>query len=216
MTKTNTKRLVVTAMLLAVATVLTIISGYIPFQLPFGGSITIVSMLPIVMIAYRYGTKWGLFSGFIFALIQMLTGFKTVAAFFMPGEDQMVFWMAILVCLFDYILAFTVLGFAGVVRNRFSSASVAMCVGAVIAIALRFLCHTISGALFFGSYAEWFFTQESIASFGNWVLENFSGASLAWFYSFVYNATYMIPEMILTAIAAVIVGRVPMFSKKAA
>lgn len=69
MTKTNTKRLVETAMLLAVATVLTIISGYIPFQLPFGGSITIVSMLPIVMIAYRYGTKWGLFSGFIFALI---------------------------------------------------------------------------------------------------------------------------------------------------
>ena len=74
----RTKKLVVSAMLIAVAAVLSIFQ---PFQLPFGGGITIASMMPIVLIAYCYGTRWGLLSALIFSLVQLLLGMKTVTAF---------------------------------------------------------------------------------------------------------------------------------------
>ena len=58
----KTLRLVETGILLAIATVLSVIQ---PFQLPFGGGITIFSMLPVVLLSYRHGVKWGLLSGFL-------------------------------------------------------------------------------------------------------------------------------------------------------
>lgn len=210
---TKTRRLTESAILIAIATVLAIISGILPFNLPFGGGITLASMLPIVLIAFRHGTKWGIFSAFVYSIIQMLTGFKTVSAFFMPGDDQVVLWQAIVICLIDYILAFTVLGFAGVFRKKFKTPTMGFCVGSIFALSLRFLMHFISGTLFFGSWAEWFFTQESIINLGQPILDNLSGMGLAATYSLLYNATYMIPEIILTAIGAVIICKIPMFSK---
>lgn len=209
----KTKRMVESAVLIAVATALAIISGFLPLSLPFGGGFTLMSMLPIVLIAYRYGTKWGLFCAFVYSIIQMLTGFKTVSAFFMPGDEQMVLWKALLVCLIDYMLAFTVLGFGGIFRNKFKKPAVSLVMGVVVALSLRLLMHFISGSLFFGAWAEWFFTQESILSFGEWVMSSFTGAGLAMLYSFIYNATYMIPEIIITSIGAVVVSRIPMISK---
>ena len=63
MTKTtNVKRLTTSAIMLAMATVLALVCAYIPFlNLPFGGGFTIASMLPIVIISYMYGMKWGFF-----------------------------------------------------------------------------------------------------------------------------------------------------------
>ncbi|WMJ21890.1 energy-coupled thiamine transporter ThiT [Paludicola sp. MB14-C6] len=213
MTKVNTKRLTESAILIATATVLTIVSSFLP-GLPLGGSVTIMSALPIILIAYRYGVKWGLLSAFIFSIIQMLTGFKTVSAFFLPGDDQMVLWKAVCVCLIDYILAYTVLGFGGLFRDKFEKPATALAVGSIFALVLRFLMHFTSGAIFFGSYAEWFFTQDAIAEIGAKVLNSFSGIGLATFYSFVYNATYMIPEIIITAIGAVVIGKIPALNQK--
>ena len=107
--KSNTKVLVECALLIAIATVLNVVCSFIPFlNLPFGGGFTICSMLPIVLAAYRNGTKWGLLTGFVYAVVQMLLGFKTVSAFFMPSSDSyMVLWKAICVCLIDYIIAYT-------------------------------------------------------------------------------------------------------------
>ena len=118
--KSNTKVLVECALLIAIATVLNVVCSFIPFlNLPFGGGFTICSMLPIVLAAYRNGTKWGLLTGFVYAVVQMLLGFKTVSAFFMPSSDSyMVLWKAICVCLIDYIIAYTVLGFGGIFRNK--------------------------------------------------------------------------------------------------
>ncbi len=107
----KTKRMVITAMLLAIGAVLSVFQ---PFQLPFGGGITLASMLPVVLIAFLYGTRWGLFSAFIFSLLQLLFGLKTVSAFFLPGDSQMVLYKALIVCLIDYILAYTMLGFGEV------------------------------------------------------------------------------------------------------
>ncbi len=214
MTKTNTRRLVESGILIAISMVLVLISNIIPLKLPFGGSITFMTMLPIILISYKYGVEWGIFGGFVFSILQMLTGFGTVSAFFMPGDSQMVLWKAILVCLLDYVLAFTVLGFGGLFRNKFKNPTIALSLGTVFALSLRFLMHFISGMLFFGAWAEWFFTQEAIAGFGTWVLHNISGPALSIFYSFVYNATYMIPEIIITVIGAIVISKVSSISKK--
>lgn len=211
MTNTNTRRLVETGLLLAIATVL---SMFKPFELPFGGGITIVSMLPIVLIAYRHGTKWGIFSAFVGSILQIFTGFKTVSAFFMPGDEQMILWQAILICFIDYIIAYTALGFGGIFRNKFKSPAVALCLGSIVALTLRYVAHIISGFLFFGSWAEWFFTQDGFYGVGSSILNHFSGASLSLIYSIFYNGLYMIPEIILTAIVAFIIGKVPQISKK--
>ena len=198
----KTKKLVISAMLIAIATVLSIFQ---PFQLPFGGGITIASMMPIVIIAFCYGTKWGLFSAFIFSLLQLFLGAKTVSAFFLPGEDQMVFWKAVVVCFLDYIAAYTVLGFGGIVKNKIKNDLTAITLGSVIALSLRYIIHIISGAFFFGTWAEWFFTQEGFYAIGANIMEAFSGSALAWVYSIFYNGTYMLPEIIITAILTPII-----------
>ena len=112
----KTKKLVTTAMLLAMAVLLSLVQV---LKLPFGGSVTLVSMLPVVLIAYMFGTKWGLFSAFVYSLLQMLTGMDTVTAFFMPGDSQMALGAALCVCLIDYILAYTMLGFGGIFKGKF-------------------------------------------------------------------------------------------------
>lgn len=201
----KSKKIVLSAMLIAIAVVLSFIQ---PFQLPFGGGVTLASMMPIVLIAFVFGTKWGLFSAFVFSLLQMVTGFKTVAAFFMPGDSQMTLVSAIFVCIIDYILAYTVLGFGGVFKDKIKNNTVAITLSAVTACSLRYIMHIVSGAIFFGAWAEWFFTQEGFYKIGEKIMQTFSGGSLAVVYSLFYNGLYMIPEIIITAIITPIIYKV--------
>lgn len=200
----NTKKLALSAMLVALASVLAAISMAIPLQLPYGGSVTLASMLPIVLIGYMFGVKWGIAGAFVFSIVQMLLGWGTVAAFFMPGDSQMIWWKAVIVCLIDYILAYTVIGFSGIFAGKSVKPATALSVGAVFALLLRYICHILSGAVFFGTWAEWFFT-DVMPGLGEWVLSHFSGGGLAVVYSVVYNGLYMIPEIILTSVLAAIV-----------
>ena len=206
-TMKNTKKLAMSAMLTALSAVLAAISMVIPLQLPFGGSVTLASMLPIILVGYMFGVKWGLGSAFVFSVIQMLLGWGTVSAFFMPGDSQMVWYNAVIVCIIDYILAYTVLGLSGVLSRKIKNPAAALCMGSVFALLLRYLCHILSGAIFFGTWAEWFFT-DIMPGVGTWVLSSFSGFGLAAVYSVVYNGLYMIPEIILTAVLAAIVPKV--------
>lgn len=200
----KTKRLVVTAMMLAVATVLSVFQ---PFQLPFGGGITIASMMPLVIVAYCYGTAWGLLSALVFGLLQLLLGMKTVTAFFLPGDSQMLIWQALCVCLLDYIVAYTVLGFGGIFKGKIHKDTTAVCVGSVFALLLRYLVHIVSGAVFFGAWAEWFFTQDGFYAIGSTIMAHCSGTALALVYSVFYNGTYMLPEIVITAVLTPIVYR---------
>ncbi len=193
----KTKRMVTSAMMIALATVLSILQ---PFSLPFGGGVTIASMMPIVLIAFVYGTKYGLFSGFVFSLIQMLLGAKTVAAFFLPGESQMLVWQAICICLLDYVIAYTVLGFGGVFAQKLKNKYLAICLGSIFALLLRYLVHIISGTMFFGAWAEWFFSQEGFYRIGQTILQTFNGTALSVAYSVFYNGLYMLPEILITAL----------------
>lgn len=208
----KTKKLVTTAMLMAFALILSLIQI---FQLPFGGSITLVSMLPMAFVGYMYGTKWGVFAAFIYSVLQLITGMGTVSAFFLPGDSQMALGNAVCICVIDYILAYTSLGFGGIFKNKLKSRTAEICFGSIVALMLRYIMHIISGAIFFGAWAEWFFADSSglsqisaMSGFCDWVMKTMSGNALSIFYSIVYNGAYMIPEIVITALLAPIVYNV--------
>lgn len=216
------RRITLSAVMLALATVLALVCALIPFlNLPFGGCITIASALPVIIISYMYGLKHGLFTSFAFALIQivcdLLLGHSSIIiALFTPGsEDFGGFTMAIFVLLLDYLLAYTVLGLGGLFRNKLGKGA-ALSVGAVVALALRYLSHVLSGAIFYGAWAEWFFTETIAADWAisKWIMANMSGASLSISYSLVYNACYMLPEIIITAVLAVVIARIPQIKRQ--
>ena len=220
MTQQKIRRLTVSAMMLSLATVLAIVCAYIPFlNLPFGGGFTVASMLPIVIVAYMYGTKWGLFTSACYSVIQILLSLTqgaggTVMALFMPASDDfMGYGKGVLVIFIDYVIAYTVLGFGGIFRNKIKNKTGALVLGVVVALSLRYLAHIISGYIFYGTWAEWFFTQEGFYSVGGFILDSFSGNMLSLVYSVFYNGLFMIPEIVITAVAAALVSRIPQIRK---
>lgn len=202
------RKLVTCAMLIAIAVVLTFVVVY---ESPFGGSVTVLSMLPIVLIGYLYGVKWGFGSALVFGILKILVSMKTVSALFMPDSDQL-WWQAIIICLLDYVLAYTILGVASFFR-KIGKPSAAIGIGALVASICRYAIHVVSGAIFYGSYADWFFGK--FGETGADILAKYSGASLAIIYSLCYNAIYMIPEIVMTTVAAFIIGAVPYITKQA-
>lgn len=189
---TKTRTLVECALMIALATVL----SYIPiFELPHGGSITLVSMLPIIVAGLRHGVKWGALTAFVHSLIQLMLGIKNLT--YCQGV------VAIVGCIFlDYILAFTVLGLAAVFAKPIKNRIVGVGVSSLIVCLGRYVCSFLSGYVVWKDYDyafEWmtqFGWGEKIADMG----EN----ALCWLYSAVYNATYMLPETIITVVVAVI------------
>ena len=209
--QSKTKRITESAMLLAIAIVLELVSKMFIPEMPFGGQVTLVSMLPVVLISYRHGVKWGLFSAFVYALLEMALGAKTVSAAFLPGYfgDGAMIFNALLMCLLDYILAFTVLGLGGMFRNKLQNPGVALMCGSLVALGLRYLTHIASGYILVASYAEWFFTQEGFPAWGATLVETLNPTALGITYSMVYNGFYMIPEIICTAVVSILLARVP-------
>ena len=115
---------------------------------------------------------------------------------------------AIAILIIDYLVAYTLLGFGGAFR-KMKNKTLALTLGVVLALSLRYLAHIVSGYIFYGAWAEWFFTQENFYAIGGWILDTFSGEGLAIIYSIFYNGLYMIPEIVITAVASVIVSRLP-------
>ncbi len=177
MKTSNTQRLVESAAMLGIAAVLSMIKL---IDLPYGGSVTIASMLPIVIIAYRYGTRWGLLTGFAFGIIEQLMGLNALS--------WVTTWQSILaVILLDYIFAFMATGLGGVFKKGFSQQN-ALVLGTLLVCVVRYACHVISGATVWAGL--------SIPS------------QAALLYSFGYNATYMVPETIVMAVLAYELGGV--------
>ena len=102
----KTKKLTASALMVALATVLMIISKLIPAPWLQGGSITLASMVPIITVGILFGTKWGVCASVSYALLQMMFGFY-------PPPTQTLLYF-ILVILLDYIFAFGVLGLSGI------------------------------------------------------------------------------------------------------
>ena len=214
--KTKTKRITESAMLLSMAIVLELVSKlFIPEQ-PFGGQLTIVSMLPVVLISYRHGVKWGLLAGAAYAMMEMLLGAKTVAAAFQPGyfSDGVMLTNALVMCALDYFVAFTVLGLGGIFRDRIANKAVALSCGSLVALGTRSVAHIFSGDLLFAGWAEWFFTQDGFPAWGQQLVDSLDGSTLGLLYSVVYNGMYMLPEMLCTATVAVLIAKIPKIAEK--
>ncbi len=207
----KTKRLTESAMLIALAVVLELVGRTVIPPMPFGGQLTLVSMLPIVLVSYRHGVKWGLTTGLAYSLVQMALGADTVTAAFQPGYfgDGTMIGNAIIMCAFDYVLAYTALGLGGCFRDRLSNKGVSLMLGSLVALGGRYLCHIVSGYVLFAGWAEWFFTQDGFPAWGADLVASLSPTMLGLVYSVVYNGMYMVPEMLLTAITAVLVARIP-------
>ena len=198
------------------------VCALIPFlNLPFGGGFTVASMLPIIIVSYMYGVKWGLFTSAVYSLIQIVMDLylgkgSTIIALFMPnGEDFMGYGAAVAILIIDYFVAYSVLGFGGVFRKKIKNKALALSLGVVIALSLRYLAHIVSGFIFYGAWAEWFFSQENFYSIGGWILNSFSGKALALIYSVFYNGLYMIPEILITVVAAIAVSKIPIIKIQA-
>ena len=96
----------------------------------------------------------------------------------------------------------------------------ALCIGTVVACLLRAIVHIISGAVFFGAWAEWFFADatglsqiEALKGFCDWTMRTFTGGGLSVFYSVIYNMSYMLPETVITAASAPVVYKILAKSK---
>ena len=174
--RTNVRAMVECAMMIAVGTVLAQIKIY---TMPYGGSVTLVSMLPFILVSFRHGVKWGLFTGFINGLLQLITGF------YAPPSGTLTALVAMI--LLDYLLAFMALGLAQGFAKPFKNRLVGVAVGTAAVCFMRFICSFLSGALLWGSYQSYY----------EWAV----GLSV-WEYSFIYNGTYMLPELIITTVCA--------------
>lgn len=162
-----TKKLTTTGVLLALGLILSLIKL---FDAPYGGSVTLASMLPIILIAVLYGTRWGILSGLVFAVLTMLlTGIPAP-----PVKDVISY---LLVIVLDYILAFGSLGLAGGIYRKIKG-NAALPASCAAVILIRFVCHFLSGILIWRVYA-W----EGV------------GAAM---YSLLYNGSYMLFEFLIT------------------
>ncbi len=170
-------RLTESAIMLAFAAVLSVLKIV---DMPYGGSVTAFSMLPLLIIAYRYGTKWGLLTAFTYSLIQLLLGLENFA-----WAQGLLSYVALAV--FDYLLAFLVLGLGGLFRGKDRSQGLSLALAAVVTGVLRYLCHVIAG------FTVW---RDMSVPLGQAAL-----------YSLSYNATYMIPEIIILTVGAVYISR---------
>lgn len=163
---------------IAIFAALGFVLDFIAFRMPQGGSVSLV-MIPIVLMAFRRGIGAGIITGLLVGLLQIVTGFISVA--------PLSFGFVVMQVVLDYLLAYGVVGLAGVMRGRYMEAVQSKKTGKVFAMVtlgvligsfLRYTVHVITGILFFGMFAE-----------GN-----------VFIYSAVYNATYMIPVALVAAI----------------
>jgi thiamine transporter len=126
--KLDTRAITYIGIALALATILKMLRLY---HFPEGGSITMGSMIPILLMAFFYGPEIGFLTGFLYGIITLIL-------------DPYI--LHPIQVLFDYPLPFIALGLAGYFRNHKFP-------GAIVAIVARYLCHFISGVAFFGSFA---------------------------------------------------------------
>ena len=149
------------AVLVVLAQILSLLKIW---EMPWGGSICL-SMLPIFLYACRWGVGRGLAAGFVLGVLQ-----------FMYDGGFALGWQSIIG---DYLVAFTVLGAAGVFRGRRWS----IFAGTFLGSAARFLVHYVVGATVWAEYMP----------------ETFFGMTMTtpWLYSLLYNGFYMVIDMVL-------------------
>ncbi len=193
-------RLVFSAMMVALGTVLSLT----PINLPFGGSVTFGSMVPLVIVCQIYGIGYGTVACFVYSLIQLILGANNLAY-------AVTFTAVVVIILFDYVVAFSAMSLSGLTR-KMKNKGAAAALGSLIGCFARYLMHIVSGALVWGEWAS----LDYVPAFLHGTVFTENPELFCWTYSVFYNASYMIPETILTVIAASLLCRFVNFNKLAA
>ena len=129
--RADTKAVTLSALLVALATGLGMLKL---FEMPYGGTVTVFSMLPIVLCGYFLGTRRGVMAGFCVGLLNLILG------------PYIIHPVQLLV---DYPFAFGALGLAGLCRNQKNG----LTKGYLLGLFARYVCAVVSGIVFFGAYA---------------------------------------------------------------
>ena len=175
----NAQKLAGCGILLAISIVLSLIKGP---MMPEGGSVTACSALPIIIAAYKYGTRWGVTCGAALGIINLM---------FDPGALKGISLAVVIASIIlDYMVAHGVLGLAGLFRPVKGG----FVIGAFTVMVLKYAVHFISGIVLWGSFAP--------------------TGTAPWLYSVIYNGTYMVPEIIITTVAAALLFFVKPLSKR--
>ena len=175
LSKTNL-RLVESAILLALSTVLSLVKVY---EMPLGGSVTLCSMLPVLLLGYKYGVKWGLLTGFTYGVIQLLLDVAKALSWGLTPTALAASFV------FDYLLAFLCLGLAGMFGKSFPR----FVAGISAAVLLRFAMHVISG----------------VTAYASWLPPEWQGH--LFLYSLAYNGSYLLPDFALCLVVGVLLYR---------
>lgn len=158
-----------------------ILSNIAMFQLPWGGSITMFSTLPIVVFSLRHSTKWGVGMAAVYSLTQLLQGFNHV----LYGQT---FYFIFLCTLLDYLLAYTAIGLTGAIARLIGKKTAGIAAATVLTGLMRLLCSFLSGILIWSSYAP--------------------EGTPVWIYSLSYNASWLLPDLLPVVVAVVLLSRV--------
>lgn len=152
----------------AICVALAIGLSYLKLDLWFqGGSVDAV-MIPLILFSVRWGAGWGTGACLVFGTLKYFIGLNSWA----------LDWVSIL---FDYAVAYALVGLAGLFRRRSGLILPATLVGC----GARFLIHYISG----------------VTVYAKWMPEEFMGMAMTspYVYSALYNGGYMLPNTILAA-----------------
>jgi len=165
---------------IAIFAALGFVLDFVAFKMPQGGSVSLV-MIPIVLMAFRRGAIAGIVTGLLVGLLQIVSGIINVT--------PLSFSFVILQVIFDYLVAYGVVGFAGLLRKQYFN-NIAennrhkliftIVLATLVGSFLRYSIHVITGIFFWGMFAD-------------------EGQNVV-LYSIIYNATYMIPVFLLTAV----------------
>ena len=122
------------------------LSFVVIYEMPMGGAVTLASMLPIMLISIKYGTKTGISCAFIYSLLQLFQAIIKGNVFVYCSTGALV----VLCALFDYVVPFTVLGLAGIFK-RYSN--LGLYLGMTLSVVVRFICHYATGVLIWDQWA---------------------------------------------------------------
>ncbi len=145
-----------------------------PIHMPYGGSVTIASLLPLMIYSYMFGVRKGVFAGAIYGLLQVI-------------QDPWILHPAQL--LLDYPIAFAGIGLAGMFRGVHAldkAPQVKFLLGSLVASAVRYLAHLFSGVFAFGQFAADY------------------GFESDWLYSLTYNTYVFADIAIVIAVGVIV------------
>lgn len=185
---TKTQVLAESAIMVALSIAIFAVSDMLPWPFVYGGGFSIFGQVPIILISYRHGIKNGLPAALVLAMFEMMMGYKNFT--YVTGLAAY-----LIVAFADYIVAFGCLGLGGMFRDKFGGKqSIEMAAGGGVVCVIRFICHFISGVTIWRGYCP-------------------EGMAVG-LYSFIYNGSYMIIELVLTVIGSLAIGKLFNLRKK--